>query len=127
MPTEVPTTEPTSGQTDVPADYPTFSGDLPTEQDYLTLATNLVELAQSGDCAGARTLLEKSLSKDTPDDGLCSADMVNQMERVDLTDYDFQNFSTAGAFIDFVNHGVTIIVQMSFADGHVYVDGFAVY
>ncbi|MDQ3094879.1 MAG: hypothetical protein M3Q82_02800, partial [Actinomycetota bacterium] len=124
--TEPPTTEP-SAPTDVPVDYPTFSGEQPNKQEYLALATTLVERAKSEDCEGARSLMENALNNSTSDDQLCSGEVVGELSKADLTDYTFDNYNTAGAYIKFENNGVTVSVGMRFLNNEMYVDNLFVY
>ena len=124
---EPPTTEPTSSPPDVSSDYPTFSGEEPNKQEYLSLATSLVELAKAEDCEGARSLLVSTLSQRTSDDQLCSGDIVDELNKADLTDYKFDNYHSAGAYIKFENNGVTVSVGMRFLNNELYVDNLFVY
>ncbi len=125
--TEATTETTTEATTDGVTNYPTFSGETPTEQEYLDLATNFVNLAKSGDCAGARTLMQKQLSNTTSDSELCEGEHADMMNKADLTDYDFKDFTTAGAYMDFINNGVTVSVGMRFASGEMFVDNLFVY
>jgi hypothetical protein len=124
---EPPTTELTSPPPGVSVDYPTFSGAQPNKQEYLALATDLVERAKSEDCEGARSLMEAQLSKRTPDEELCSGETVGELSKADLTDYTFDNYDTAGAYIKFENNGVTVSVGMRFLNNELYVDNLFVY
>ncbi|MBA2773941.1 MAG: hypothetical protein H0U36_07835 [Nocardioidaceae bacterium] len=118
--TETPTQSTSSGR-------PTFSGELPAEDLYVGLASHLVELGTSGDCAGARQLLAKELETTLTDAELCTGETSRLFAKVDTSDFDLKNFNTAGAYVDFINNGVTVNVGMSFMDGEIFIDNLFVY
>ncbi len=106
---------------------PSYTGQQPSRGIYLSLATQLVELGASQECDRARALLTLDLERTLPDDQLCAGEAADLFDKVDTADYDFKNFNTAGAYVDFINNGVTVNVGMSFQDGEVFVDSLFVY
>ncbi|MGI8994972.1 MAG: hypothetical protein ACR2FP_11755 [Nocardioidaceae bacterium] len=132
-PTEsTPTADtPTESTADTPTESsngrPTFSGDQPSEDIYLGLASQLVQLGKSGDSSGGRALLVKELESTLTDQELCAGETSNLFAKVDTGDFDFKNFATAGAYVDFINNGVTVNIGMSFQDDEVVIDTLFVY
>ncbi len=98
---------------------PTFSGETPTQQEYVSVATSFISLSMAGDCKGAKALLQKQYERSVSEDYYCTGDAKQRLRSLQLNDPSFTDFRTAGASVEFRGGGGVATVFMSFTTDQV--------
>lgn len=117
----------TASPVKVSPNFPSFTGPEPTEKEYLAAAKNFLSRAQSGDCQGARELLDSAFNADTDNSMLCSRDRSRAISRVGFDRYKITTYGTAGAFVDFHKDGDTVSVGMTLEGKSIAVSGLYIF
>ncbi len=103
---------------------PAFTGEFPSDQQYIDLAASFVNASKEGDCPGATALLQKAYAKSISEDYYCAGDAMDRLQNIAFENPVFTSFQTAGASVAFQStDGGTATIFMSFSgDKHAFVD-----
>jgi hypothetical protein len=102
----------------VPSPDPTAlpTGDGPTEEDYVAVASKVVRAARRGDCPAARALTDDIFDTAVSDANLCQGFARRALREDDLRDYAITFFGNYGAAVEF-DEGRTYLSLVATADG----------